>query len=109
MPQSTPHAPSYPVKPKVGDMVTGLRGLRSRLLEIQEYLEAVVGGKLPVSHDIMRNLQAGVDHCCSISQPSSVSVSGCSGPCMATNRLRMQPAGRCRGDESMIDQPQPIR
>ncbi|PSC68372.1 26S proteasome non-ATPase regulatory subunit 7-like protein A-like [Micractinium conductrix] len=42
---------------EVGDMVTGLRGLRSRLLEIQEYLEAVVGGKLPVSHDIMRNLQ----------------------------------------------------
>ncbi len=38
-------------------MVTGLRGLKSRLLEIREYLEAVVAGRLPVNHDIMRNLQ----------------------------------------------------
>lgn len=40
-------------------MVTGLRGLKSRLLEIREYLEAVAGGRLPVNHDIMRNLQVG--------------------------------------------------
>ncbi|KAL4429567.1 hypothetical protein ABPG77_008616 [Micractinium sp. CCAP 211/92] len=42
---------------EVGAMVTGLRGLRSRLLEIREYLQAVVDGRLPVNHDIMRNLQ----------------------------------------------------
>jgi hypothetical protein len=42
---------------EIGDMVTGLRGLKSKLLEIREYLEAVVEGKLPVNHDIMRNLQ----------------------------------------------------
>lgn len=41
----------------VGEMVTGLRGLRSRLQEVQAYLEAVVEGKLPINHDIMRNLQ----------------------------------------------------
>lgn len=42
---------------QVGEMVTGLRGLRSRLSEIQTYLEAVLAGRLPVNHDIMRNLQ----------------------------------------------------
>ena len=42
---------------QVGDMVTGLRGLKSRLEEVRQYLEAVVAGRLPVNHDIMRNLQ----------------------------------------------------
>ena len=42
---------------EVGQMVTGLRGLKSRLLEIREYLDAVLAGKLPVNHDIMSNLQ----------------------------------------------------
>lgn len=42
---------------EVGDMVTGLRGLKSRLLEMREYLEAVAAGRLPVNHDIMRNMQ----------------------------------------------------
>ena len=37
--------------------MTGLRGLRSRLQEVQAYLQAVVDGRLPVNHDIMRNLQ----------------------------------------------------
>ena len=42
-------------------MVTGLRGLRSRLLEVREYLEAVLEGRLPLNHDIMRNLQASAE------------------------------------------------
>lgn len=42
---------------EVGEMVTGLRGLKSRLLEIQEYLQAVLAGKLPLNHDILGNLQ----------------------------------------------------
>ena len=42
---------------QVGEMVVGLRGLRSKLAEIQSYLEAVVMGGLPVNNDIMRNLQ----------------------------------------------------
>ncbi|KAK9811573.1 hypothetical protein WJX72_006225 [[Myrmecia] bisecta] len=42
---------------EVSRMVTGLKGLRSRLLEIQEYLELVLQEKLPVNHDIMYNLQ----------------------------------------------------
>lgn len=42
---------------QLGEMMTGLKGLRMRLLEIQSYLEAVVSGKLPVNNDIMKNLQ----------------------------------------------------
>jgi 26S proteasome regulatory subunit N8 len=41
----------------VGEMVTGLRSLRSRLGEVGQYLEAVVQGRLPVNHEVMRNLQ----------------------------------------------------
>lgn len=37
--------------------MAGLRGLASRLGEIQEYLGHVVAGKMPVSHDIMYLLQ----------------------------------------------------
>lgn len=42
---------------QLGEMMTGLKGLRMRLLEIQSYLEAVVSGKLPVNNDIIKNLQ----------------------------------------------------
>ena len=42
---------------QVGEMVVGLRGLKSKLGEMQAYLEAVVAGKLPVDNDIMRNMQ----------------------------------------------------
>lgn len=41
-------------------MVTGLKGLQSRLQEVKEYMEAVLAGKLPVNHDIMYQLQV----CC---------------------------------------------
>eukprot|EP00884_Botryococcus_braunii_P014364 jgi/Botrbrau1/22929/Bobra.0030s0007.1 len=42
---------------EVGRMVTGLRGLKSRLSEIQHYLSLVVAGTLPVNHDILYQLQ----------------------------------------------------
>lgn len=42
---------------EVGEMVTGLRGLKSRLQEVHGYLTAVLDGRLPINHDIMRNLQ----------------------------------------------------
>ena len=42
---------------EVGRMVTGLKGLKSRLLEIQEYLEHVAAERLPVNHDILYQLQ----------------------------------------------------
>lgn len=42
---------------KMEEMVTGLKGLRTRLLEMKCYLEAVVGGKLPVNNDIVKNMQ----------------------------------------------------
>lgn len=42
---------------QVEEMVTGLKGLRIRLLEIQAYLEAIVTGKMPVNNDIIKNLQ----------------------------------------------------
>lgn len=45
------------VSSQVSQMVTGLKGLRSRLLEVKEYMEAVLAGKLPVNHDIMYQLQ----------------------------------------------------
>jgi 26S proteasome regulatory subunit N8 len=47
---------------EVGRMVTGLRGLKSRLSEIQHYLSLVVAGTLPVNHDILYQLQVGSMH-----------------------------------------------
>ncbi len=41
----------------VAGKLQALQGLRSRLLEIQSYLEAVLEGKLPVNNDIMFYLQ----------------------------------------------------
>ena len=41
----------------VSTLATGLNGLQSRLLQIQEYLSLVLSGKLPVNHDIMYQLQ----------------------------------------------------
>ena len=41
----------------VSTLATGLNGLQSRLLQIQEYLGLVLSGKLPVNHDIMYQLQ----------------------------------------------------
>ncbi len=42
---------------QVEEMVTGLTGLKTRLLEVQEYLRAVVEGKMPVNNEIIKNLQ----------------------------------------------------
>lgn len=42
---------------QVGEMVVGLRGLKSKLAEMQVYIDLVVEGKLPVNNEIMRNLQ----------------------------------------------------
>ena len=44
---------------EVGRMVTGLKGLKARLLEVEQYLQLVLAGKLPVNHDIMYQLQVG--------------------------------------------------
>jgi Maintenance of mitochondrial structure and function len=49
---------------EVRRMVTGLHGLKSRLREVQEYLELVLAGKLPVNHDIVYELQVTVSGCC---------------------------------------------
>ncbi len=43
---------------EVGTLAAGLRGLKTRLLQIQRYLELVLAGKLPVNHDIIYQLQA---------------------------------------------------
>ena len=42
---------------EVERMAGGLKTLKSRLLEIQQYLELVLEGKLPVNHDIIYSLQ----------------------------------------------------
>ena len=43
---------------EVERMSGGLKTLKSRLIEIQQYLELVLKGKLPVNHDIIYSLQA---------------------------------------------------
>ena len=43
---------------EVSHMASGLRALKSRLSEVQEYLDLVLEGRLPVNHDIMYHLQA---------------------------------------------------
>ena len=43
---------------EVGTLAAGLAGLKSRLLQVQEYLALVTGGRLPVNHDILYQLQA---------------------------------------------------
>ena len=43
---------------EVGTLAAGLGGLRSRLLQVQEYLGHVAAGRLPVNHDILYQLQA---------------------------------------------------
>lgn len=42
---------------RVSDQLSSLKGLGTRLLEIKDYLEQVVEGKLPVNHQIVYNLQ----------------------------------------------------
>lgn len=42
---------------EVERMAGGLSTLKARLLEIQQYLELVIAGKLPVNHDIVYSLQ----------------------------------------------------
>lgn len=42
---------------EVGHMVTGLKGLKTRLLDIEQYLQLVLAGKLPVNHDVIYQLQ----------------------------------------------------
>ena len=48
---------------EVSHMASGLRALKSRLSEVQEYLNLVLEGRLPVNHDIMYHLQVST---CSI-------------------------------------------
>lgn len=48
---------------EVSRMTIGLRGLKARLAEVQDYLCLVVSGTLPVNHDIIYELQAR--HLCS--------------------------------------------
>ena len=42
---------------EVSHMASGLRALKSRLTEVQQYLNCVLEGQLPVNHDIMYGLQ----------------------------------------------------
>lgn len=64
----------------VAGKLQALQGLRSRLLEIQSYLEAVLEGKLPVNNDIMTYLQVGggsVGWVCWVTDWSKVWVGMC--------------------------------
>jgi hypothetical protein len=48
---------------EVSTLASGLSGLKSRLLQIQEYLSLVIDGKLPVNHDILYQLQVEMYFC----------------------------------------------
>lgn len=49
----------------VSAKLQALQGLQSRLVEIQQYLEAVLGGKIPINHDILTHLQVRMNLRCS--------------------------------------------
>ncbi len=55
--------------------VAGLRGLSSHLVEVSEYLEKVVAGKLPVNNEVLYQLQVSpsVEASCVLMRP-------CDGP-----------------------------
>lgn len=55
-------------------MASGLRALKSRLGEVQEYLNLVLEGRLPVNHDIMYHLQVSYS---SVQLPSFDTCSLC--------------------------------
>lgn len=42
---------------EVSGKVQGVQGLSSRLGEIRQYLDLVLNGKMPVNHEIMKQLQ----------------------------------------------------
>lgn len=63
---------------EVSHMASGLRALKSRLSEVQEYLNLVLEGRLPVNHDIMYHLQV----CCTPFTLTAVVTQQCS--CMDT-------------------------
>lgn len=48
----------------VSAKLQALKGLRSRLADVQEYLVAVLDGRLPVNNDIMTYLQVGKQGSC---------------------------------------------
>jgi hypothetical protein len=48
----------------VSAKLQALKGLKGRLADVQEYLGAVLEGKLPVNNDIMTYLQVGVEGLC---------------------------------------------
>lgn len=103
---------SQPPSPQVGDMVTGLRGLRSRLLEIREYLEAVRGrGQLlPGNHDgccgAPRLLRLQRVPCCSSCSQCTLSVllaAGAGRQAAGEPRHHAQPAGALAGALAGMD------
>lgn len=42
---------------EVSGKMLGVQGLSSRLGEIRQYLDLVLNGKMPVNHEIMKQLQ----------------------------------------------------
>jgi hypothetical protein len=47
----------------VSAKLQALKGLKGRLADVQEYLGAVLEGRLPVNNDIMTYLQVCMDSC----------------------------------------------
>lgn len=77
---------------RVSDQLSSLKGLGTRLLEIKDYLEQVVEGKLPVNHQIVYNLQdvfnllPNLDHAAAAAAPREEEGAGVKRPfTVATN------------------------
>jgi len=61
---------------EVSHMASGLRALKSRLSEVQEYLNLVLEGRLPVNHDIMYHLQVSSCSITAMPAPLKLQVQG---------------------------------
>jgi hypothetical protein len=79
---------------EVGRMVTGLKGLKARLLEVEQYLHLVLAGKLPVNHDIMYQLQVG-QQTCSLGSSVTAAMACTITPVVAAHARGRQLSGYC--------------
>ncbi|WFD04378.1 proteasome regulatory particle subunit [Malassezia obtusa] len=57
---------------RVSSQLGALRGLHRRLLEIRDYLEAVIRGELPVNHEIVYELQNIFNYLPDLEKPETV-------------------------------------
>ena len=57
--------------------MTGIHGLCSRLIQIKDYLDSVVKGKMPINQEILQNLQLIFNLLPNIAKPNLIKVNLC--------------------------------